>query len=524
MLSSLRLPPIADQPDPEVETRAVFLEEWVEALPYAHPVALLDTYLEALRRCNRSPMKVNQRLALLEIFLRPYEYLLELQERQGPIHSVSSIERYRADTEAARRAAEELAYGYKTVLVHGTTRRTLWGGKREGALAAQRAMLFLSLVLIHSYDEYLPIPTGVWPELHALMLYARSEGIDEMAPVGKPKRPEYARDCATTYKQMLLASLVDPYHLGYGLVWKMYQLLGTVADAAVLGPFAKVSRPAGIFVIAPRSDHHPRPYLKFDETPPDGAQLLDANPVTERLQGLASTADGPRRTLIATTMRAFGLPPKRHSPREIATGRVRLTTSLSSLHHFLAGRDSTPPTAPDPAPDSDADIEIDIDADEPTTGATPEHSYTAEYWELLDQGPGGVGVIKRLRPNQAVGVGEIIGIQTPTGDQQGSWSVGVVRWLSIANAGEYQIGVQLMARRAEAVGILAAEATSPSPALLLRGEEGSERATLITAPGLLPKGLDLTLTSAAGETTAAHVERVIERATHFQHLAIRTGD
>jgi len=98
--------------------------------------------------------------------------------------------------------------------------------------------------------------------------------------------------------------------------------------------------------------------------------------------------------------------------------------------------------------------------------------------------------------------------------------------LSIANAGESQLGVQILAQRATPACIIAAGDgdTNTQPALLLPGAAAGQQATLITTAASLHKGSNLTLTVAAGAPTAARIERIIERGTHFQHLAIRPRD
>ena len=90
MAVKLRLPTIASEADPAIETRPVYVEEWVEALPYANPVVLLRNLHEALTKLNRTPVKPQTRLTLMELYRRPYEYLLDLLERQGPIHSIAT--------------------------------------------------------------------------------------------------------------------------------------------------------------------------------------------------------------------------------------------------------------------------------------------------------------------------------------------------------------------------------------------------------------------------------------------------
>ena len=70
MALRLNIPTVEEHPDPEAELRPVYLEEWIEGLPYADLGVLTRTVLDALVRLNRSPVKPGVRFMLLEQFLR----------------------------------------------------------------------------------------------------------------------------------------------------------------------------------------------------------------------------------------------------------------------------------------------------------------------------------------------------------------------------------------------------------------------------------------------------------------------
>jgi hypothetical protein len=41
-------------------------------------------------------------------------------------------------------------------------------------------------------------------------------------------------------------------------------------------------------------------------------------------------------------IRALGLPPKRHSPREQSEGKINVAAGLSTVHFFLSGNGGNP--------------------------------------------------------------------------------------------------------------------------------------------------------------------------------------
>jgi len=533
---SLRLdvPRPEAKPDPKAELRPLFLEEWVESLPYASPPTLARHLLTALARLNRSPVKPATRLALLELHLRPYRFLLE-QSRQQDL-SATNFERLRAQTESMRRLAAALADGYKLSLV--TAERRRFGKDRDLALGLQRAMLCIAHGLLHAYEAYLPSPEGHWCELAELYRHAGEAGLAERALGPGPVHPgpvheEFAASPAHLYRRILLTAAIDPYRLGRGELQRVFAMLGPLADEARLEPLRAVERPAGRFVVDPASDARPRPYAAHVPEMAAGRWLLDATPVIERFQRQLREHAAPaaERALIGRMVRALGLPPRRHTPRELASGPIEVAVGLHAVHHFLMGAGSGHGASEREArthgsggqPDSrDIDREdgIELGAELAPRLAAPTHR--SETWTLVDRGPGGLGILRSTRPTVPVTVGELVGIlaaQAAAGARR--WQLGVVRWLNISEDGEYHVGVQLIARAAEPCTVRREErARQPADdynALAVPGLDAGPGTTLITPRGLHLPGVQL-LVSGRRKTLRVGAGALIEASTSFERF------
>ena len=377
-----------------METRGVYVEEWIESLPYADFGVVVRNVLDAVSKLNRSPVKPAIRLSLMELYAQPYQYLMELQEKHGGSRTAAAFEKHRADTEAARRVATEMAYSYKLVLAHSLGKKSLFGKSKDVAIALQRAVLFVSFSLMHSYDKYMPAPRLLWSELWELFRYATMSQLETQPTTAKNLRGEFQTTVAHAYKRILLTSVIDPYHLAEGEIWKVFSLLGAWTDAAKLTEMTEVDKPTGYFVLDPDNDQRPISYAEAMERDiSDNCRLLNTNPVIQLLQQTLKSAGGPtpERNLIGRMVRSLGLPPKRHSPRTSTGGQVNLTSGISTLHHFIGGNNAGIPVVESPqfVPDDGDGIEI---GDTPTgntefSGPT----YNAEHWDLVDQGPGGGG-------------------------------------------------------------------------------------------------------------------------------------
>lgn len=493
MAIKLSLPSVAPIPDPHVETRTVYVEEWVESLAYANPPALLDETLESIERLNKQPIKPSARIGLLDLHVRPYAYALEFRRTQEAARTGAALARQRAVSRRARLSAVALALGYKQALSDLTARKSMFGGARELRTALQRSVLFSSLALLHCYDEYRPTLPRAWLETIALYKFAARAHLHEQTVACKVPDALFSQSTADCFKRLCLTSLVDPYHLAYGELWTVYRAFAPYTPHAQISAVVEVKRLAGRFVIDPSVDRKPAPLAQVDRPPASHCRLLDANPVLDLLRERHRDGgvDELPSHVLAAMIRALGLPPKRHTPRESSDGRVRVAAGLSTVHHFLGS--GTRPRNGD-----DGDIEIGDVA-----GLSGEHgaSYRHEGWEVVNEGPGGVGILKRTHPENPVGVGELVGMQFPLrGDGDEDWSLGVVRWLSIGAEDDYQAGVQLLGDTATPLMAYSesfAETITriPRPTLALPELNADPASTLITPRGMFARGNRLRITT-----------------------------
>ena len=492
MALKLLIPTIADKLDPAVETRGVYIEEWIEALPYANPSMLVSNLLEAITVLNRNPLKPANRLALMELYAKPYQYLLELQEKHVTSRTVAAFEKHRLDSDGARRVAVEMAYGYKIILAQSVGKKSLFGKNKGVTVAVQRAMLFLSFSLLHSYDEYRPTPRHLWSEMGELYEFAVRSSLAGEAVDADGLREEFAGTPAHVYKRILLTSLVDPYHLKEGDIWRVFAILGGWADEATLGAVKKVEKPAGYFLIDSKHDQRPVGYGSGATNMAGECLMLDATAVVGQLQAAIKEAGANpgERHQLGRVLRALGLPPKRHTPRESTRGTVKLSSGLPTLHHFLSDPDAIIRTTEAEITSNSMEEGIEIgDTTDEVALAGP--TYRAEHWDIVDKGPGGVGILKSDRPLVPVSVGELICLGFDLDcDLSNSWSIGVVRWLNVVEDGEYHAGVQLLSRAAQAIKLCIEDAELNAPGydgLALPRVGGDKSSTLVAPKGCYAK-------------------------------------
>ena len=141
---------LASIPDTVAIIRSADLKDWIGALPYANPGAVLRSLDEELTLLNAATVKPSVRFELLELHAGAYVRLLNLLSHKQDIRSVTALEQHRAFAETARSLTLRMADGYELV-VDGTApkKSLLFANRGPGTRAIQRAVLFLCYSLNH---------------------------------------------------------------------------------------------------------------------------------------------------------------------------------------------------------------------------------------------------------------------------------------------------------------------------------------------------------------------------------------
>lgn len=481
----------------QIETRPLYVEEWLDSLPYIDFRRTSRLLFEATQATNAQALKPANRMELVELYHRPYQYYVDSQVRTGAQHTLQSIETMQEQVEVLKRIAVNLALACKMAAEETLKQKTLWGQSKPPLPALLSSFNYLAHALIFSFLEYSPTPKNVWRELH--FIYEFTEGLgrehESVLPAGgAPNRD--ATSIAAAWKRICMAALSDPHHLPFGAIWEIYEQLGDWSKYVSAGPFAPGANPGGHFVVDLAGDTRPVPFAKF--TPAAGLdrhRLIDASALgglieeqLERLQAGQGLGEGIRlspffaKAVLGHVLRAWGLPPKRSAPREAREGTLNLTCGLAGAFFFVNGeKDFSRPASGNPEEDEMAALR----------DSTPPGNYVADPWDLVDEGPGGFAVIKTERPRYTVRVGDLVAIGE-NGSGTRRWSLGIIRWMMVRQGKGYRIGVQIITRAATAAAVRATSGSAQDcrfrRALLFADAEDPKRICAITDRGLFLNG------------------------------------
>ena len=482
----------------EIETRPVYIEEWLDSLPYIDFKKTSALLNEALIATNKADIKSSTRLELIELYNRPYQYYVASQINAGAQHTLQTIDAMGSQVSQMKQIAVSLSYSSKLAFDSALKKKTMWKQSKPPIEAMLMSMNYLSHALIFSFLEYAPIPKKVWQQLNFIYDFAESiESHKKIYSIPGANNKNISTTIDHSYKRIMMASLVDPHHLPFGAIWEIYEQLDNWAEYTQVHPMQSVSNSSGYFVFDLKTDNKAIAYAKFNQEKINNkVRLLDSTPLENLIQKQINLIKVGQpidksivlspfyaKPLLTHMLKAWGLPPKRYFPRQAKSGQLNIVSGVRAIYYFL-NNGSVFQNATVTEDESDEINISEVASEDPTISLSGTH-YVPESWRIVDQGSGGYAVIKEDKPKKAMRVGELIGINL--GIEDDKWSIGVTRWLMVSKA-VHKIGLQVIAETAKPVALRACEGSNTDrefkPAFLVGHNSNPNELSIIVEKGL----------------------------------------
>lgn len=458
----LTIPARNDLPDPRIETRPTELRRFLEQLPYTDPVKTCGIVSEELAALNRQRLTPQVRLPLIELYRQTFRKLMQLQSRllRGGIAVRQSRKANEALTALAR-LARELSFAFKIVVADRLAEGDQRAGDRILQASILRAIKFLGLEQLFSFHSYAPASTHVWGELNQLYALALEQGLADSAYIDDENSALPSSSISHVFKQIALTARSDPYHLGNGEAWRVYDFLDRWAELGKITRIGNIQRKNGLFLIDLEGSNAPQPINgERGDLQPERHRFLDTHDLSRWIDDQLHELEVGNHTVAESIY--LDLPPQEivrvlrylmltwwHCPTRQHERRERLSwvegvCGLNSAHELL--KDDVD-LITEPHPHKDDSIEIS------TSGAMRRPSgirVQQERWRLINHSTGGVALGVRLPCNPAMRVGQLIIFRNPT-SADGKWLLGLIRWLSQEQEDEIKVGVQYLSDHAKPV-------------------------------------------------------------------------
>lgn len=463
----------ADWPERYVPERADLafdarsMRDWVAHLPMANTAATSRQLFDAVASMNRLLLDPQVRLDALELLRGLVAQVVTILERQLAVETLPlppaklQIARQAQDFEAA------LLLGYSQALGDfvGAQGKVPFLKGKSVTLAAVRALQQANAVLGKSYLAYQSPPPGIWLRLHDLYAIAVGVGLDDKN-IPDPRLGGAELSPRSAYAHAMLLALSNPYRFtqrelsdltALTLAWA--PLCSVRAGIVERGAFAvDTTSDRSIGYLPEEREEAESHRLGFDPTPalrsvegslemlPPGVDVAQF-----RLRGGAPVhASG---MFIARVVKSWRGNADRGYARLAAGHHLDIVVGMHALHFVLAGGE-----------DFDSFLRrvrgqvISLSERGVAAGwATmfgDQNRPVPQRAKVLDQSLGGYRLLWEKGENLRAKVGELVGLAPPTPeDEQQDWMVGVLRWIRSEADGSVGAGVELLARRAQPVGL-----------------------------------------------------------------------
>ena len=492
------------------------LRQWLQQLPLTQAQQVSAPLYTAVHEISRLQTPWENRLHLLELLRIPIHQTLNGLARKYLNQPLILPEAALKTATVAQAIQKHFLNGYLAVVRDLCLKMRKSPEKAaqtpEMALSIQRALTALGLLLLRSYQLYLPISAQVWAEIHALYRIACGLGIEQQ-PV-EENLPDHRglKNIHHCYLQILLLATARPNQLRQEEIESTYRLLDLLAPAAELQGY----NPAGkdnLFMVL--LDGTSPPFYKSNwrvtDEPPASTDLMElrTTQLVLRLEDIyKATTPGADKSPLPTGVKltaaltrhleqAWSHLAMRSFARHEANTDIEITIGLTNIHFHLAGEQpfngflnqssavSDPPQkgtiyqqrgvqlkadagkeVKDPWGDTFAikgtifdgealptiNIDMELKAREKESYQGHHPIYTVP---LVDRSLGGYGLEWRDEIPVQVRTGELLGLREYGRDK---WAIGVVRWAH-QTKGATQLGIQILAPHAIPAGLAAVHKT-----------------------------------------------------------------
>ncbi len=518
----------------EIETRPIYIEEWLDSLSYIDFKKTNALLNEALIATNKANIKSSIRLELVELYNRPYQYYVASQMNAGAQHTLQTIDAMGSQVSQLKQVAVSLSYACKIAFDNALNKKTLWKQSKPPIEAMLMSMNYLSHALIFSFLEYAPIPKNVWQQLN--FIYDFAESMDchkKIYSIPGPNNKNISTTIDHTYKKIMMASLVDPHHLPFGAIWEVYEQLDKWAEYTQLHEMQSVTNSSGYFVVDLKTDNKAIPYAKFDQTKiHDKVRLLDSTPLDDLIKKQIdlikigqpidkSIVLSPfyAKALLVNMLKAWGLPPNRYFPRKAKSGKLNLVSGTRAVYYYLNNGNVFQNVS---TQQDNGEIDIAEGLPEEQDLSLSGSHYIPEEWRIVDEGSGGYAIIRDDKPKNAMRVGDLVGISLD--DEKRIWSISTIRWLMVSKS-IHKIGLQLISDTAKPISIRACGGSKVDqefkPAFLASHTNDPNDLSIIVEKGLYIEGREMEMIL-GDKKELITVKTIIESSMTYEVFSYKT--
>lgn len=469
------------------------ITQWAKELPMANTGESARRLYQAIRELNQWNTSPALRFKMLEI-VRPYIYsICTLLNKHFLQSSISLNEKQLKVANLSQALQGHLATGYKMVVAHSLSLQEADTPKLVST-AIHRAISDTNQTILRAFQLYCQPPEHAWLEINQLYLLSELNKLLTIKISDRQARFLSASTIQDVFVRAHLLGSAKPNNLRQQDLALLYEATELWAEFASL---SGADDESALFIINLHRDRPAqyRQHLRDEQKP-----LFRSLSTSKLVQALKQWAAAPNAkhtltvpgnlsdNMLSHAIQSWGIHWQRSFRRLGTEGQLRICIGLSATHYYSAGMKDfeklltsiKPRTLEDDAPaergkpktsaslDDDVwatafdaggsrlaenqNLDIDViefinrhktDDEDDDTGPL---KYPSHQVSLINSSPGGYCVHWHGDIPPSIQAGELLGIQE-RGVQH--WSVGVIRWIRHLRDQGTQLGIELLAPRAE---------------------------------------------------------------------------
>ncbi len=479
------------------------VKKWLADLQRVNMGEFTRQVYNNLMKLNRQSMAVKHRLEDMEMLREPARHIFNHLHKHFINRTLPLPEKSLKIVNLNMAILSEMAIGYKIIIFEAANDLSKVDNKTF-LIACERALHYLSEILLRSSQVYTVPPKGIWWDIHHIYAYAEHKNLHTK----KVKDPEAITQTTTVenyYKHILLFSLSRPNALRQSDTERVNKNLAEWASKTSLSTKPTNNKLNRYFCSRINSDLPPNCISEEDLKGINNIRAIDTDKLVKSLKPLINEdesfssaiaiGDQVSQETLRTLITSWSLCAKRRFSRAAREGKIKVAIGLSAIYKTLNEEAEPPTRAKDKKPGhmfslesiSDthrADKDIFAQQDPSFFITHPnmqaEQDSSAGAWDMVAKGRAltetyaqelqtqndEIGELNKDNPdihwrvtNVSAGgyclqwdsdkpskaqVGEIIAIREKEPDHTYQWRVGVIRWMQYTYKQGLEIGVQVL--------------------------------------------------------------------------------
>lgn len=326
--------------------------QWLKSLPLASPLECAKLLYKTIYEMNRIELDANQRITVLEAIGKSVITITDNLKSRYAATPFPLSEKNHKIALLSRELAREIVLGYKSAIADHIRANKVSEHKNPHAIAINRAMFYLSKVLLHSYLIYETQPPATWHEAHLLFTYSSVNKFDRIAVENLEGSEFPAQNARQIYTRMLLLSAASPYQLRQREMDALCKELDQLLDKVKLKVNAIAEHQTDGFIINLHADKPPMHINSSSKPTSRQFFLMDTSSLVQALEhSLSSNASEDQKIsalsphLKTVLIKNWGPTPHRQYVRTQLNFELKISVGINEIHEQLAS-DEPDITAP----------------------------------------------------------------------------------------------------------------------------------------------------------------------------------